>query len=232
MPDDFRRRLNFCNWAQARIREDPEFFRYEMFSDEATFHGNRQVNRHSSHYWSIHNPNWVRPIDNQHRWSLVVWCGIVNGYLIGPYFFDGNVNGAAYLDFLQNELPELLTDVDLETRRRLCLQQDGAPCHRSLMVRRFLNQQYRGRWIGIGSNITEWCPRSPNLTSPDFFLWGYLKNIVHARQPTTRQDMIQRVTQVCRAIPSHILLSTVGNFERRIQYCINLNGGIFEHLMR
>ena len=112
---------------------------------------------------------------------------------------------------------------------------DGAPCHRSLTDRRFLNQRYRERWIGIGSNITdtcEWCPKSPDLTSRDFFLWSYLKNTVYARPPTTRQDMIQRITQVCRAIPPHILLSTVENFERRIQHCINLNGGIFEHLIR
>ena len=67
MPHDFRRRLNFCNWVQARIREDPEFFRYLMFSDEATFHGNGQLNRQNSHYWSIHNPNWLRHVDNQHR---------------------------------------------------------------------------------------------------------------------------------------------------------------------
>ena len=130
-----------------------------MFSDEATFYGNGQLNWHNSHYWSIHNPNWVHYVDNQHRWS-VVWCGIMNGCLIGPYFSDGNVNGAAYLNFLQNELPELLTNVDLETRRRLWLQ-DDAPCHRSLR-------------IGIGSNMIEWCPRSPDLTSTDFFLWGYL----------------------------------------------------------
>lgn len=116
MPDDFRSILNFCNWAQARIREDPEFFRYIMFSNEARFHGNGQLNRHNSHYWSVQNSHWVRHIDNQHRWSLVVWSGIVNGYLIGPYFFDGN--GATYLDFPQNELPELLTNVDFETRRR------------------------------------------------------------------------------------------------------------------
>ena len=113
-----------------------------MFSDEATFHGDGQVNRHNSHYWSVQNPHWVRHLDHQHRWSLVVWCDIVNGYLTGPYFFDGNVNGAAYLHFLQNELPRLLEDVDLETRRRLWLQHDGAPCHRSLIVRGFLNQRY------------------------------------------------------------------------------------------
>ncbi|KYN14611.1 hypothetical protein ALC57_13185 [Trachymyrmex cornetzi] len=44
-------------------------------------------------------------IDNQHRWSLNTWCGIVNGYLIGPYFFDNRLSGETYLSFLQNKLP-------------------------------------------------------------------------------------------------------------------------------
>jgi len=35
-PDDFRR-LVFCNWAQTTLQCD-RFFRYELFSDEATFH--------------------------------------------------------------------------------------------------------------------------------------------------------------------------------------------------
>jgi len=35
----------------------------------------------------------MREGDRQHRWSVIVWYEIVNGYLIGLYFFDGNVNG-------------------------------------------------------------------------------------------------------------------------------------------
>lgn len=118
-PHDFQRRLAFCNWAQAMLRQDPEFFRYVMFSDEATFHNTGQLNRHNCHYWSVENPHWFREVDHQQRWSLIVWCGIVNGYLIGPYFFEGNVNSARYLHFLRHELPDLLANVDLQTRQRM-----------------------------------------------------------------------------------------------------------------
>jgi len=37
-PDDFRRRLMFCDWAQTILQRDSTFFRYVLFSDEATFH--------------------------------------------------------------------------------------------------------------------------------------------------------------------------------------------------
>lgn len=229
---DFQRRLEFCNWAQAMLRRDPDFFRYVMFSDEATFHNTGQLNRHNCHYWSAENPHWSSMIDHQNRWSLIVWCGIVNGFLIGPYFFDGNVNSARYLHLLTNELPILLEEVDLQTRQRMWLQQDGAGAHRSNIVRDFLNREFPQRWIGIGSQVVEWCPRSPDLTSPDFFLWGYIKNMAYLDPPTTRENMMQRITNICRNIPRNILWATVTSFERRVQLCIDNNGGIFENLIR
>lgn len=140
-----------------------------MISDEATFHNTVQLNRHNCHYWSVENPHWFREVDHQQRWSLIVWCGIVNGYLIWPHFFEGNVNSARYLHFLRHELPDLLANVDLQTRQRMWFQQDGAPAHRSRIVQRFLHRRYPLRWIGISSHV-EWCPRSPDLTSLDFFL--------------------------------------------------------------
>lgn len=194
MPRDFERRLEFCHWARESLQNDPNFFRYVMFSDEATFQNTGELNRHNCHYWSAQNPHWTRVFDHQHRWSLVTWCGIVNGFLIGPYFFYGNVNRQRYLHFLRNELPNFLADIDLQTRARMWFQHDGAPAHRSLEVQRFLNQRYPNRWIGVGRaefDHVNWCPRSPDLTSPDFFLWGYLKNTVYAETPTTRENMRQ-----------------------------------------
>lgn len=75
---DCRKRLFFCQWALQRIRDDADFFKYVLFSDEATFHSTGILNRHNSHYWSAVNPHWMQEIDNQHRWSVTVWCGIVN----------------------------------------------------------------------------------------------------------------------------------------------------------
>ena len=136
----------------------------------------------------------------------------MNGYLIGPYFFNGNVNSRRYLRFLRRELPILLENVDLFTRQRMWFQQDGAPAHRSRIVRNFLNRNFFHRWIGIGSDI-EWSLRPPDLTPPDFFLWGYLRNVIYANPPTTREDMIQRITRACRNIPRQVLLSTVESFK-------------------
>lgn len=166
--NDMLLRANFCRWALNRLRQDQLFFNYVLFSDEAMFHRNGQLNRHNCYYWSPYNPHCYHTVDNQHRWTLHVWCGIVNGYLIGPFFFEENLNGERYLQFLQEDFPLLLENVDVNTRLRMWWQHDGAPAHSSRIVTDFLNVTFEENWIGRRGPIL-WPPRSPDLTSPDFF---------------------------------------------------------------
>jgi len=74
-PNHIQLRIAFCQWALRIIQDDPHFFRYVLFSDEAKFYSDGQLNRHNCHYWSDENPHWYRPVDHQNRWSLMVWCG-------------------------------------------------------------------------------------------------------------------------------------------------------------
>lgn len=131
---------------------------------------------------------------------------------------------------LQDHLPRLLEDVDLATRHRMWVQLDGAPPHFASVVRDFLNTRYAGRWIGRGGPVA-WPPRSPDLTLPDFFLWGYLRDVVYEREPTTRADMIVRIRTACERIPRNVLLSTVTHFQKRVNACLQANGGHFEQFL-
>ena len=154
----------------------------------------------------------------------------LNGYLIGSYFFDVNVCRHAYLEFLRDHLPGLLENVDLATRQRMWLQQDGALPHFALIEREFLNLNFNKRWIGRGGPF-EWPPCSPDLPSPDFFLWGYIKNVVFAQRPTTREDLMERIRRACAAISQEILLKTVDGFES-LRLCLQVNGEHIEQLLR
>ncbi|KYN19186.1 hypothetical protein ALC57_08485 [Trachymyrmex cornetzi] len=109
--------------------------------------------------------------------------------------------------------------------------QDREPANWSRRVRNHLDLTFPGRTIGRGGPVSR-CHRSPDLSSLDFFLWGYLKNVVYSKTLTTRENMMERITLACRSIPRNILLSTVDSFERRVQVCVDNNGQIFEHLLR
>lgn len=228
--NDFIRRRRFCEWVLNRTQEQPDFFDYVLFSDEATFHNNGNVNRHNLHYYATENPHFRRYVDNQHRWSLNVWGGIVGTHLVGPHFFDGRINAEIYLDFLRHILPNLLEDIPLATLRRLWLQQDGAPAHYGLISRQYVEQEFQGRWIGRGGPIS-WPPRSPDLTKLDFFLWGYIKGKVYETAVTTRENMMVRIREAFQEISRETLQNVNDSFLRRARLCLQENGGHFEHLI-
>ncbi|KAJ4430158.1 hypothetical protein ANN_22368 [Periplaneta americana] len=41
-----------------------------------------------------------------------------------------------------------------------------------------------------------WPPRSPDLTSPDLFLWGYLKGRVNKNKPHTLEELQRNITEI------------------------------------
>ena len=78
-------------------------------------------------------------------------------------------------------------------------QQDGAPAHYATSVRNWLDQTFPNRCIGRRGQI-EWPARSPDLTPPDFFVWGVLKNKVFAHKPRTIDELRQSIIQECSNI--------------------------------
>lgn len=226
---DFDHRLNFCNWLSNMCNENHQFLSHILWTDEATFTNAGGVNLHNMHYWSAENPHWMRETDFQNRWSVNVWCGIVGNKIIGPFIFDGRLNGATYLEFLRNQLPILLEDVPLETRRNLWFQQDGCPAHYSREVQEFLNLQFPYRWIGRGS-LFPWPARSPDLTPPDFYLWGRIKEIVYQVKPTTPENMVERIRNAVDTISPAEIEAAIASTRRRIDSCVANNGMHFEHL--
>lgn len=227
---DYGNRLNFCLWTLDKVGEDPDFFKNVLFTDESTFHNNGLVNRHNFHYYDTENKHLFRTVDRQHRWSVNVWGGIMGEYVIGPYFFDEHLNGRNFLNFLKQDFWTLLENLPLSLRTKMWLQLDGAPAHFSHDVRNYLNRKFTNRWIGRGGSYN-WPARSPGLTKMDFFKWGYIKNIVYAIPPTTRDDMKLRITNAFASITPAMLNNVNKSFEDRIACCIAKDGKHFEHLL-
>lgn len=224
--DDYHHRVAFCEWAQQQIRDGVDFFDFVLFGDEATFHKNGALNKHNFHYYSTSNPYLVAT-HSQTRWSLNVWGGIVGDYVIGPHFFEGRVNGLIYLDFLQNHLPLLLENVPLNIRQRMWFLHDGAPVHHTRLIHDHLNIHFPDRWIGRGGPIA-WPARSPDLSKIDFFMWGYIKQLVYQIPPTTQADMKDRIREAFHSINVEMLRNVGRSFEDRLQCCIDVLGGHFE----
>lgn len=213
---------------------DRRFFERVMFTDESIFTSKRMINKQNTRRWTRNNEHWEFEIEPDERFKTMVWCGIINNRLVGPHFFHENLNGERYLEFLQEDLPQYLQQAGVpeQVRQRMWFQQDGAPPHRAAIVRQYLNEIFPNRWIGIGGPMY-WPPKSPDLAPPDFYLWGKLKEAVYATEPESLEELEEAIRNACAAIPVRDLQRCHETFiQKRVNLCIDVAGGRFEHFIR
>ena len=67
-------------------------------------------------------------------------------------------------------------------------KQDGATPHTAKETTRILKDLFPGRLISRFGDL-HWPAKSPDLTAPDFFLWGYLKEKVYVNKPQTLDQL-------------------------------------------
>ncbi|EZA58494.1 hypothetical protein X777_01115 [Ooceraea biroi] len=75
-------------------------------------------------------------------------------------------------------------------------------------VTKCLNNQFPNQWIG----------------------WGYVKQRIYVQEPTTTDDMKNRIQEALKSINAGTLQKVHDDFSRRLHLCIQVNGDVFEHL--
>lgn len=101
--DDFDRRVEFCETFLAMVDKNSRLLDKIIWSDESEFKLNGCINRHNCCYWASSNPHELYPVQ-EFAPGVTVWCGLTSSGVIGPYFFDGNVNQHSYLAMLKDFL--------------------------------------------------------------------------------------------------------------------------------
>ena len=90
------------------------------------------------------------------------------------------------------------------------------------------NWNYYLKWqtltIYVKFECKGWPARSPDLTVPDFFLRGFLKDRVFWRRIVTIQELKKAIVDEVAAIDD-LRRRVYGNFQTRSQQCIDVNGG-------
>lgn len=228
---DYQRRLGFCTWLLERKTEDHEFLNNILWTDECRFTNCGVFNRNNELVWAVENPREVRPRRNQVRFGLNIWTGLLGNQIIGPHIFEGTLNSAMYVNFLETSLLDYLENFDLEQRHAMWWQQDGAPPHNAAVVSRRLNVMFPGRWIGNMGPV-RWPARSPDLNPLDFFLWGTLKDRVYQNVPPVNVDELHaNIVNAFQSIRRRDIQRAINSIEKRARICIRANGNLFEHLL-
>jgi len=69
-----------------------------------------------------------------------------------------------------------------------------------------------------------WPPRSPDLTAPGFFLWGYLKK-VYSTRPTDLHALKENIQEEIAKLSEETLQALMRTFVTRVHLCIEEGGG-------
>jgi hypothetical protein len=222
---DRKKRVNFAKWF-LEMCSDKNFLSRLVMSDEAHFYLKGIVNKQNCRFWAKENPRRIveRPLHSSH---LTVWCGVTMRGIIGPFFFENEngdtvtVNGERYMNMLHDYVfPKL---VEIKLTRGVWFQQDGATSHTSKANIGLLKSKFHGRLISKFGDVW-WPPRSPDLTPPDFFLWGYLKEKVYRNKPKNLDQLKCNITEEISAIPIDTLKKVMNTLPQKMESCIKANG--------
>lgn len=229
---DNARRLEFCRFLLHTDVEDGDFLKRILWTDESNFSHEGITNLHNLHHWEKRgqNPHKKRQTSSQRKFSVNVWAGVIGRNLVGPYFLPERLNGNNYLEFLQNDLPELVLPV-LEEDVPIVFQNDGCPAHYQRTVREHLDNAFPNSWIGRAGPIP-WPARSPDLTPLDFYVWGRAKELVYATEVPTKEILVERINTAFVKMQEEMrLLTTTSEIRKRCRACIRCGGGQFEQTL-
>ena len=105
--------------------------------------------------------------------------------------------------------------------------QDGTPPNFSCFVTDVLNERFPDAWIGRGGPIP-WPPRSPDLSPLDFFLRGYIKNIVYAGKIRNIQHLQERITSAIETVTRDMIQKTWQEIQVCLDVCRTANDAYIE----
>lgn len=226
-PQDYNNRVRFCEQMLNVIEQDEDRIHNLWMSDEAHFHLSGFVNKQNFRYWSESNPKNLheKPL---HSPKVTVWCAMSSLGIIGPFFFEDDlgytvtVNSDRYADMLATFFFPRLDGFNPDDNT--LFQQDGATSHTAIVSMDLLKLAFPGCLISRNGDFP-WPARSPDLTAPDFFLWGYLKaKVFKENPPRTTDDLKNRIRQEVTNIPLEMLRDVMGNFVLRLRQCVENNG--------
>lgn len=129
--------MEFCENMMERANEDEHFIENIVFTDESTFPLHGKHNPAIVRYWSIENEYRQLNLKTQYPEKLNVWSGIYGNNIIGPFVIGGNLNGARYLDLLQNRIIPAIQNIT-PNLDNVWYQQDGCPSQNTRIVMEYL----------------------------------------------------------------------------------------------
>ena len=110
--DDPMRRMVHCELMTEEIAINARLPYNIWFTDECEVVLKQGPNRQQIRYWRTNAPEEVYEVSTQYQQKLNVWAAIYDSQIIGPFFFENNITGAAYLQMLNDQIIPAIRDIE------------------------------------------------------------------------------------------------------------------------
>ena len=144
----------------------------------------------------------------------MIWGAMSKNGTAGLYFLTPGttMNGSKYVELLKNKLL-----VHMNVHNAIIFMQDSAPCHRSKIVKKFLEENH--------VTTLDWPGNSPDL-NPIENLWAKMKDLVTEKQPSNGKALNQCIKGVwVQDISENYCNSLIKSMPHRLQAVIDAKGG-------
>lgn len=111
-------------------------------------------------------------------------------------------------------------------RKWWTFQQDWAPAHGAKSTLQLCKRIFRRHW-----NKEMWPSKSPDLNPLDYSVWALLKQRLGRRRFRSTTELKLALGLAWKSITASELKRIVGQFRKRLEACIAVKGGNFEHLL-
>ena len=166
--------------------------------------------------WTCHNIYWVRYLT---FFSTSAWMVTLSSCLIWQiisFILPSNEYGCVYASL--SGLNEFLFTKIEEDISNIRFQQNGGTCYTAEAILDVLLTVFEDRIISRRANVV-WPPRSCDLTSLNYYLWGAVKDKCYDDKPETIDALKDNIREAIGEIQLYTI-DVPKNWTDRVGYCM------------
>jgi hypothetical protein len=214
--------LQYCIWFTHFIWRGIDILDKVFYSGEAWFHLSGCINSQNSRIWSAENLHSFheRPL---HSLTIGVWCAVSRRRIIGPVFFSDTITAEHYQEGMDYKFHFPF----------------GSWWTKLLVSVRWGYGAYRKFNNADVERVLWWshyflklvAPGSVDLSPPDLYFWGFLKENVYKNNPHTLEELKHNIELCISNVTAETLHWVASDMRKRLNACIAERSGHFQHLI-
>lgn len=187
-------------------------FRRVLFTDESIF----QLNSNNQKVFKLKGKKAPEKAKLNPNYKIMVWGGISYSGKTSLFIVTGKLKGDGYIKLLKQRRREMKA---LFAKRKIWyFQQDGAPCHRPMKVKKYIKN-----WLT--KKILPHPPQSPDL-NPIELIWAQMKTLVEKKKPRSKAQLSQAIIDSWDQISIETIRKCIDNIYKKIDRIIELDGNL------